>query len=376
MAKYSLSFLMIRSWNFGCQSNLILFILQDLLTEPLKWLIIDEMEFLSNDFIVVSFVGTRRRCGTFLLMAMVYNPRIMGSAKENRILNTESVRILDLSKRIEKKFINELKKVGCDSLFKDLPDEYIYGQERMGGSALAPVYAEIVNLKDENKIIDLGMAALFGRCFVIAQDQMIDGHRPITNEQIITTPILCNEFIHRTNSLVKNQEFNKKMNEILLINQRGNFIDFVNGDLGQIGDKIKVTEIPVIAACYMANKPELQDIMANIPYKFNIALQLVDDMSDTERDMVAKNMTAPVVKELIKNGKLSEEVFEELIIEPIILTSEIKNIINKINPKAYVALNYVEKLNNNLKNLRSKIKTIKDLEKLDCYLLQKDLLRK
>ena len=84
----------------------------------------------------------------------------MRNTQESRIFDTESVRILDLSKQIEQKFANELKKIGYDSLFKDFPDEYLYGQERMGGSALAPVYAEIVGLKDENKIIDLGVAVV------------------------------------------------------------------------------------------------------------------------------------------------------------------------------------------------------------------------
>jgi hypothetical protein len=281
-----------------------------------------------------------------------------------------------LSDQIKKNSVKELERLNLSKLFEKLPEEYLFGEDRFLGLLMAPLLAEILEIKDKKEIIKLGVATSIGRCFIIAEDQMVDRHSEITKELILSTPVLYYDFVRKIRELVNNEDLNKKIDEITLDMMKGNSIYRSTTNIEDIALNVAIVKIPAITAAYMANKPELRDKIATVSYKFAVAVGLTDFICDIEEDTKIGIESTPIVWGLIKNGKISTDVLNRIVDCSILKLEEAKKIVYGINKNDVLLKEYFDRLIENIKNAKENVKSVEDLNKFDNRLLQKNLLKK
>ena len=95
----------------------------------------------------------------------------------------------NLAQSIRESFLKELNELGLGSLFK-VPFDYLVGKERFLGDYYAVWLSEIIGIDYQEIIVNLGVSYLFGRSFVIAQDQILDNPANFNQEYVLASPNL------------------------------------------------------------------------------------------------------------------------------------------------------------------------------------------
>jgi len=209
----------------------------------------------------------------------------------------------ELGKKIRESFLSDLKEIELDKIFK-ISSEYLIGKERFFGDFYVIYLSEIFNIKDEEIIIKLGTAFLFGRAFVIAQDQILDNPDNLNLDYILSSPVLYEEFVKRMTTLVDEPSFKKDMYQILKELREANIKEqqehrkkisnYTQNDLNNIGRKTGIVKIPAKAVCYLAGDKKNTEKMASIIDKILVVIQICDDLSDVAEDFKTGNYTIPV----------------------------------------------------------------------------------
>ncbi len=216
-----------------------------------------------------------------------------------------------ISNKIESAFIAELKHLKLHVLLK-LPRKYLIGRRRFLGNLYVPLISEILKVEDEKIIQEIGVASLFGRAFVIIQDQMLDNLKKPSPEYITIAPILLYEFTKRINKSV-NSALNKEIQTILLkamqanvdenIKHKHNIASYSQNDLNNLGVKTSLIKIPVCAMCYIAKKPNLYNNLSRITENILVAIQIADDICDIKEDFSNGNYTIPITQGFLFSGE-------------------------------------------------------------------------
>ncbi|MDO8647748.1 MAG: hypothetical protein Q7R70_05050 [Candidatus Diapherotrites archaeon] len=120
----------------------------------------------------------------------------------------------ELAKVTRQEFFKELNKLKIRKILK-VPNEYLVGKERFLGDYYVGWLADILDYQNEEKIVDLGVAYLFGRAFVIAQDRILDNPCQENKDYVIAAPILLKEFLERNQKIVGNSNFEKEAGQVL-----------------------------------------------------------------------------------------------------------------------------------------------------------------
>ena len=230
-----------------------------------------------------------------------------------------------ISNKIESAFIAELKHLKLHALLK-LSRKYLIGRRRFLGNLYIPLISEILEVEDEKIIQEIGVSSLFGRAFVIIQDQMLDNLKKPNPKYITIAPILLYEFTKRINKS-SNNVLDEEMQTILLkamqanvdenIKHRDNIASYSQNDLKNLGTKTGLIRIPVYAMCHIAKKINLYNNLSRITENILVAIQIADDICDIEEDFSDGNYTIPITQGFLFSGekKLSlDNVYKGLLL--------------------------------------------------------------
>jgi len=285
-----------------------------------------------------------------------------------------------LGKGIRESFLTQLENIGLRSKFRT-PEEYLVGKERFFGEYYAIFLAEIIGLHDEDMIKNLGVTSLFGRAFVIAQDQVLDNPANPNLNYILASPVLYHEFVRRMNALVGNSSFDNDMEQILnearevnvreQQNHRGRIVPYNQEDLDKVGRKTGLVRIPAKGVCYLVNSIGHAERLASISDNVLVSIQICDDLSDVAEDYMAGNYTIPVTHGIILSPDQAETLdaiyqglffgglFESLLSYNIALLRQTKTDIGFVAQKETNAEKYVSSLEKYVSNILEKFRVAK-----------------
>lgn len=217
----------------------------------------------------------------------------------------------DVIEEIKNSFLNRLGCYRVCSFLLELPDDYLIGEARFLGINYIPLLAEVLGFSNPKKVIQLGVASLFGRAFVIAQDLVIDHYDEYARKFVLILPILYQETSRGFVSLVNGQLFEAEMDGVLIESaaanlkaqrHRKNIIPYRLEELEQIGIKTGLAVIPAKALCYVADRPELKEDLSLVAYNILSAIQIADDICDIEEDFQLGEYTIPITHGQILSG--------------------------------------------------------------------------
>jgi len=293
-----------------------------------------------------------------------------------------------LGKIIRKSFLSDLKKIGLAKTFK-VPINYLIGKGRFFGDYYSIYLSEIVGLKDKSLIQKLGNAFLFGRTFVIAQDQVLDNPQNFNPEYVLISSVLYDEFISKTTSLIDDPVFKRNMYRVLQEareanifeqkNHRNKISPFTIKDLKNLGRKTGLVKIPAEAFSYLVNKRELAEKIKSISDNILISIQICDDLADVVDDFKSGNYTIPVThslilssrkfqtEEAIYEGLFSGGLFESLLSYSLHLLKHTKSEIRSIAHNETQAEIYVSQLIMHLSRILEKYKKSKKNLSIKIY---------
>jgi len=295
------------------------------------------------------------------------------------------MKIEKISEEIKNSFYENLKNLGFNNFF-NIPKNYLVGHRRFFGTYYLPYLAELLHFNNERKIIDIGNASLFGRAFVIAQDQAIDNS---SKDWVLISPLLLKEFIKKTEKFIKEFHLEGTFNEILLDSIKANkneqklhknkITPYSNKDLQNLYLKTKIVDLPVIILCNLCNKQKSQDLLLSIIRKILVCIQICDDLADVEEDYNSGNYTIPVTHGILlsKKGETSLEnmyeglllsgLFESLILFVIKTLNEILEDIEKISDKKVQLKIYSLGLRNYINEILKEIEKNKMNERSNIF---------
>jgi hypothetical protein len=216
----------------------------------------------------------------------------------------------ELAGKITGRFLALAGAMGMHKMATKVPVDYLVGQKRFFGDYYAPFLAEIAGLRNDEKIVNLGSAYLFGRAYTIAQDKLIDD-KDKDMDYIILAPALLTHFIHSMTEL-GSRDLMARIDTIVAISMkanmnehehhRGQFIPYDEADLYALVRKTGIIQIPPYAACRMANNSGGRTL-ASACGNALVAIQICDDLADIEEDFNAGNYTIPVTQGYLLSGE-------------------------------------------------------------------------
>ena len=244
--------------------------------------------------------------------------------------------------------------------------------------------SELLEVQNEKIIQEVGVASLFGRAFVIIQDQMLDNLKKPNSEYITTAPILLFEFTRRINRTVDGV-LNKKTQTILLkamqanvdedIKHKHNIASYSQNDLQNLGVKTNLIKIPVYTMCHIANKLNLRNSLSKVAENILVAIQIADDICDIKEDFDNGNYTIPITQGLLFSSKKKlnlDNIYKGLILSGLfellanyslhLLILAQKNTI-KITPKTHTEY-FLTGLINNITKAKKEILELKQAKGL------------
>jgi len=295
------------------------------------------------------------------------------------------MKIEKISNEIENSFYENLKNLGFDNFF-NVPKNYLAGHRRFFGTYYLPYLAELLRFNNERKIIDIGNASLFGRAFVIAQDQAIDNP---SKDWVFISPLLLKEFIKKIGKFIKEFHLESTFNKILLDSIKANkneqklhknkITPYANKDLQNLYLKTRIVDLPVILLCHLCHKQKSQDLLLSIIRKILVCIQICDDLADVEEDYSSGNYTIPVTHgvllsekgetslENMYEGLLLSGLLESLISFVIKTLNEVLEDIEKISDKKVQLKIYSLGLRNYINEILKEIEKIKMNERSNIF---------
>jgi len=291
-----------------------------------------------------------------------------------------------LGRKIRESFLSDLENIGLGDVFK-IPLEYLIGKERFFGDFYAIYLSEIVGIHDENVIISLGNAFLFGRAFVISQDQVLDNLKNPNIDYILASPILYQEFVKRIKMLVSGTSFVEDMQKILKkareanikeqYDHRNKILPYTLEDLGNLGRKTGLVKIPAKAVCYLSNNEGYAERIASISDNILVSIQICDDLSDVAEDFRNGNYTIPVTHGILLSPDKTETeksmyqglflsgLFESLLSYNLTLLGNTESEILSVVHECTQAQKYVSLLKKHLSYILEKFRNDKGLLDLE-----------
>ncbi|MDP2925525.1 MAG: hypothetical protein Q8N99_04080 [Nanoarchaeota archaeon] len=285
-----------------------------------------------------------------------------------------------ISESIKDSFFRDMTNLSFNSLFH-VPKEYLVGEKRLFGTYYIPYLSEMIGLEDKKKIVEIGNAFIFGRAFVISQDQILDNKERPNIDYLLLSPLLLKEFIVKLQVLIKKFNLEKEVKEILLDSITANkkeqeehknkITPYTKNDLENLYFKTGIVGLLPLIICSLINKPLYKDPSILIARSLLVCVQICDDLSDVAEDYNSKNFTFPVTHGILlsKKGKMSmENMYEGLLLSGLLeflcnfiittldkITKEIKKISNE---KCQMEL-YTLNLRNYIKKILEEIDEIK-----------------
>ena len=231
-----------------------------------------------------------------------------------------------ISEEIKNSFYEDIRNLGFDRFF-NVPKDYLVGDRRFFGTYYLPYLAEFLSFGDEKQIVKIGNAFLFGRAFVIAQDQILDNLHSLNKDYILISPFLLKEFTTKLEKLIKEFHLESKLNEILLDSIKANkseqelhknkITPYTKKDLQNLYSKTRIVDLPAILLCNICDKQRFQDLFLSVIQKMMVCIQICDDLADVAEDYHSGNYTLPVTHGILlsKEGKKSlENMYEGLLL--------------------------------------------------------------
>ena len=248
------------------------------------------------------------------------------------------------SQKIEQEFLERLANMGL-SFGNNISPVYLAGQRRFLGLWHGPMIAEIAGITRQQLVVDLGIASLFGRAYVIAQDQALDHGR---SDLAAIVPRLLDEFLMRIRALA-GSKIEARISEIIEGNTTANEKDLVMRqspcrasmkDLRNIGQKTSVALLPSLAAAMKAKLMATSGLYVDITYRYLLAIQIADDLADLAKDEAEGRFT--LVGSLYRsNGLVDVAGYAISQFETMLEHARL------INPFAEVAISYLEQVQEN-----------------------------
>jgi len=295
------------------------------------------------------------------------------------------MKIDGLSKKIKVSFLNDLGDFGFNNFFH-VSNDYLVGEKRLFGTYYIPYLSEMIGLKNEKSMVNIGNAFLFGRAFVISQDQVLDNREKPNIDYLLLSPVLLEEFIYKLYASIKKFNLEKEIRRILFDSVMANkneqnehknkITSYSKKDLQSLYLKTGIVGIPPIIICCLVNKPQHKNRLLSIARNLLVCIQICDDLSDVAEDYNSKNFTLPVTHGILLSGdnKINiESVYEGLLLGGLleslctfIITSlnkiirDIKKISNKETQMKLYVLNLKSRIEEILKNIKE-IKTKKGI---------------
>ena len=203
-----------------------------------------------------------------------------------------------------------------------LPEEYLVGRGRFFGDYQAAYLAGILGYQNEAKIVEVGVAHLFGRAFVIAQDRILDNPTSSNRDYIIAAPLLLQAFFERNDSIATSEKFSEEMERVILESAKENLSEsrkkrtpaerYSGKDLLNVWKKTGAFTIAAKSFRFLA-KGKKSGALERIVENVLVAIQICDDLSDLQEDAEQGNYTI-ILSQLIqsdKRGSGKEFVFSE-----------------------------------------------------------------
>lgn len=291
-----------------------------------------------------------------------------------------------ISEEIKNSFYEDLKNLGFDRFF-NVPKDYLVGDRRFFGTYYLPYLAEFLSFGDEKQTIKLGNTYLFGRAFVIAQDQVLDNFHSPNKDYVLISPFLLKEFTRKLEKLIKKFHLENDLNEILLNSIKANKSEqelhknkvslYTKKDLQNLYLKTGIVDLPAILLCRLSNQQAYQDLLLSIIRKILICIQICDDLADVAEDYGSGNYTLPVTHGILlsKEGKVSlENMYEGLLLSGLLESlisfvvktlNEVLEDITKISDKKIRLNIYSLSLRNYIKKILKEIEEIKANEQIN-----------
>ena len=302
--------------------------------------------------------------------------------------NNLKMEIDKLSEEIKNSFFKDLEKLGFANTF-NVPPDYLVGNKRLFGTYYSLYLAEFLNFDDKKQIIEIGNAYLFGRAFVIAQDQVLDNLHNPNKDYILISPFLLKEFIIKLEKLIKEFHLESNLNEILLDSIRANkneqelhknkITPYTKKDVQNLYLKTGIVDFPVTLFCRLSNQQTYQDLLLSIIRKILICIQICDDLADVAEDYNSGNYTLPVTHGILlsKEGKVSlENMYEGLLLSGLLESlvsfvvktlDEVLEGLTRISDKKSELGIYSLSLRNYIKKILKEIEEMKENKKIKIF---------
>jgi hypothetical protein len=287
-----------------------------------------------------------------------------------------------LSKSIKDSFFKDLANLGYNDFFQ-VSKEYLVGEKRLFGTYYTPYLSEMIGLEDTERIVEIGNAFLFGRAFVISQDQVLDNKEKPNIDYLLLSPVLLKEFIVKLQLFIKKFNLEKEVGKILLDSINANkkeqdehknkITPYTKNDLGNLYFKTGIIGIPPLIVCSLTNNSSYKDSSLFIARNLLVCIQICDDLSDVVEDYNSKNFTLPVTHGILlsKEGKINvESMHEGLLLGGLLeflctfiittleeVIKEIQNISNKRCQMELYALNlrdYIKRILEEINEIKAK----------------------
>lgn len=271
-----------------------------------------------------------------------------------------------LSKEVLNEFRSESQRLGLTETFSSFNEQYLLGIDRFFGDLYVPLLADILNVRDKKIIKEFGVAHLFGRVFVILQDQLLDESGNLKKETrdkyLLDIPIVFQRMMMGFEKTIDSEYLNTEMERCLAAVSKHNQSEIKNHNDNiqkyseqEITDLWKKTSLFPLPSLIFANNVigrERADELHRITCKLVVIIQLCDDLSDIVEDLIKKNFTHPITevlldyntKELtlenIRTGLLKGGVLSSILIMVLDLITEIQQEVRVVAGRESIAERY------------------------------------
>ncbi len=240
-------------------------------------------------------------------------------------------------------FKSESKRLDITKALNHFDERYLLGVDRFFGNLYIPLLSDILNIEDDKFIKELGVSYLFGRVFVILQDQLLDESKNLEektrNEYLLSSPLTFQRMLIGFETVAKREWLHKEMERSLVSVSKHNILEIENHhnriqkyseqEIKDLWKKTSLFSLPSLILAHDILNDEESERFHQVICKLVVIIQLCDDLADIKSDLVDKNFTYPITEALL-NMNTSEvtlpNVYMSLLRGGILI-----NILNKIS---------------------------------------------
>lgn len=278
----------------------------------------------------------------------------------------------------------EASALSLRSTFEHFNNNYLFGINRFFGDLYSPLLAEICQVSDEEVINNMGVAHLFGRIFVILQDQLLDEDSTLTPAQkdsyLLALPVVFNKMLASYEKVIDNQSLHTQVQDTLQLVQSENKKEkqlhytklnrYEQKEIFNLGKKTSLFSFPALLYGQASLDIKKTFALHAVADKLIVIIQLCDDLADIEDDLKEKNYTHPITEavitsksentslESVKAGLINHGVLVSILDTVSDLLKEIKTDVNRIAEKETVAEKYFHFFHEHVVSVKEEVRKL------------------